>query len=515
MSSSVGAIARHPQRWAILGVLILSESVVELDATIVNVALPEMATKLHAGTASLQWIVDIYLLIFGGLLLVAGALGDRWGRRLVLLLGLGAFGGASVLASVAPTIGWLIAARAAMGLGAAMILPTTLAILSDVFVGEERVKAFSLWSATAGLSFAIGPTVGGALVEGFGWSAIFLVNVPLVIAAALSCLRVVPPLRPLEATPPDLGGGVLSVAALGALLYAIIRAPHFGWGSSRTLGLFALATLLGLTLILWERRHRHPMIDLRLFRSATFSASTVAIALQFLATAGALFVFTLYLQGVMGHSPLGAGLRLAPVAVALMASALFAPMIERRIGTRLTVALGLSCTTAGLGFAAGLGPDTGYELVAVALMLAGLGGGFAITPAVTAMLSVINTQRAGSSAALSNTAILVGSALGVAILGSLLATGYSEELAKTLRTAPPALVRQAESGIVGAGGPGKATAMVASGAREAFVSAAADTFLIAALISAAGILVALLLMPSRVESEVGVLGDEDPTTEGT
>lgn len=500
MSTLGQSIAKYPNRWAILGVLILSESVVELDATIVNVALPEMALKLNASTSSLQWIVDIYMLLFGGLLLVAGALGDRIGRRPVLLAGLGLFGGASVLSSAAPTVGWLIAGRAGMGLGAAMILPTTLAILSDVFEGEERVKAFSLWSATAGLSFAVGPTVGGALVEGFGWPAIFVINVPITIMAILACLRIVPNMRPEFATPPDVVGGLLSVASLGTLLYAIIRAPHFGWGASRTLVAFAIAAVLGTILLVWERQRRYPMVDLKLFRSPSFSASTVAIALQFFATAGALFVLTQYLQGVLGHSPLGAGVRLAPVALALMAGALSAPTIDKKIGTKLTVTIGLALTCAGLGIAAGLTPDTGYGRVALALMLSGLGGGIAITPAVTAMLTVISRQQTGSSAALNNTAVMVGSALGVAVLGSLLATGYSNELATAFPSLPPEVLQQAEDSVITAvqGAQGALGASIAVKAQEAFISAAADTFLVGSIICGVGALVALLFMPKRV-----------------
>lgn len=491
--------------------LILSESVVELDTTIVNVALPDMARDLNAGTDSLQWVVDSYLLVFGGLLLVAGALGDRIGRRPILLGGLWLFAAASLMAAVAPTADWLVVGRALMGLGAAMILPTTLAILRDVFEGEERLKAFSIWSATAGLSFAIGPTVGGALVKSFGWPAIFLINLPIVALAVVTCLRVVPRLRPATAPPPDLIGGMLSVVSLGVLLYAIIDAPREGWGAASTLVGFAIALALGACLIAWERRYAHPLVDLRLFRSATFSGSTIAIALQFLATAGSLFVLTQYLQAVLGHSALGAGVRLLPVAGCLLVAALASPAVDQRIGTKFTVTIGLGFTTASLAVLSGLSADSGYGLVALGLVLAGFGGGLAITPAVTAMLTVISHRQVGSSAALNNTAVMVGSALGVAILGALLSTGYSDELARALPNLSADAVEQAEAGIVTAvqGGQESLTAGIPAKARAAFIESAADTFLIASLIAGIGALVAALLLPHRVSTDYATPSAED------
>src|SRR4051794_33047891 len=502
MATRGNGVGGHPARWAILGVLILSESVVELDATIVNVALPSMARDLGAGTDSLQWIVDAYMLVFGGLLLVAGALGDRLGRRPVLMAGLSVFAVASILAAVSPTAGWLIASRALMGLGAAMILPTTLATLSDVFEGDERIKAFSIWSATAGLSFAVGPTAGGALVKGFGWEAIFLINLPIAAVALVRCGQVVPLLLPARASPPDWVGGALSILGLGMLLFAIIGAPKHGWDSGTTLVRFALAALLLAALIVWERRSAHPMVDLRLFGSSTFSASTVAIALQFLATAGALFVLTQYLQAVLGHSALGAGVRILPVAGSLLVAALASPAVEARIGTKLKVTIGLSFTTASLAVLSTLSPDTPYGVVALGLALAGIGGGLAITPAVTAMLTVISQRQTGSSAALNNAAVMVGSALGVAILGSLVVTRYTHELTAALPNLPADALAQARAGVsTAAQSVGDAVAAgVLPKAREAFVDAAAHTFLVASIIAAVGAAVAAAFLPPRVSA---------------
>ena len=482
--------------------LIVSEFVVELDTTIVNVALPDIGRTLGAGTDALQWVVDGYTLVFGGLLLVAGAAADRLGRRRVLLAGLALFAGASLVASLAPTTGWLIGARAGMGLGAAMILPTTLSILIDVFSTAERERAFSVWSATAGLSFALGPTVGGALVKSFEWSSVFLINLPIVAIATAGCIVLVPRARPENPPAPDVIGGALSVSTLGILLYAIIEAPKHGWGSPATIAGFAAAAVLLACFLAWQYRAPNPMIDLHLLRSRTFSGATASIALTFLAIAGALFVLTQYLQLVLGYSALAAGVRLLPVAGCVLVAAPLSIAVEQRIGTSATVSLGLAMTAGGLATMTGMTTSSGYGRVALGLVLAGGGMGLALTPATTAMLATISQGRAGSSAALNNTAVIVGSALGVAILGSVLASRYAREMGSVLHGLPAHAALGAKASVAAAAeaarqSPSPVLLHLLAQAREAFVVAARHTFLVASLIAAAGAAIAAVMLPRR------------------
>lgn len=495
--------------------LIVGEFVVELDTTIVNVALPDMAQRLSASTSTLQWVIDSYTLMFGALLLVGGALGDRLGRRFIFLCGLALFAVGSILASTASQAGLLIAARGIMGLAAALILPTTLSILAHLFDAGERERAFSIWVAAAGLAFALGPTVGGALVQGFGWQAIFTINIPIIVIAVVGALAYIPRMHDSQSVAPDMLGGALSVAGLGMLLYAIIEAPKHGWGASATLIRFCISLISLALLIFWESRTDHPMLDLRILRSRVFSAAGISIGLTFLAISGSLFILTQYLQDVQGHSPLSAGLRLIPVAVAVGVSSPLSILVERRIGTKLTVAIGLLITACGLAIMTRMTRDQGYTLVFGGLVLAGTGMGLAMTPATNAILGAVSQVATGASTAIYNTTIVTGTALGVAILGSLLATSYVNHLTPQLGRFPPAIASSAQASVgvaVATAGtisePGRQELITA--AREAFTTAAAHTFLVASLIAAGGAIVAAAFLPRN--PRVGHDGESEEQT---
>jgi EmrB/QacA subfamily drug resistance transporter len=453
----------HARRWRILAVLVAAEFVVELDTTIVNIAIPDLARSLDAGTRALQWIVDAYILVFGALALFFGTLADRSGRRLALLVGIGLFLIGSVAAALADTPGQLIAMRAVMGLGAAFILPATLSILVNVFERDEAAKAFAIWSSVVGLSFALGPTLGGWLVEQAGWSAIFWINVPLLVGTAVAAVRLVPPSRNLAVPQADPVGALLSVAGLGLLVYAIIEAPHSGWGDPLTLGLLAAAIVALGVLIAWESRHPSPLYDLHLFRNRSFSGSILAVGLTYLALGGALFILTLYLQFVLGYSPLEAGIRLVPAALVVALVTPLSVTISERLGIRTAVSSGLALVAAALFLLATISESSGYALVFWSLVLSGAGLGLAFTPTTAVVLRTVPPERAGGGSALQTTALTLGATLGVAILGSVLATAVG----------------------------GSASAVTG------FVDGAGQAFLVGGAVAAVGVALAVILLPGR------------------
>jgi EmrB/QacA subfamily drug resistance transporter len=487
MSARPGAIAARPaadvhaRRWWILAVLVASEFVVELDTTIVNIAIPDLARSLDAGTRELQWIVDAYILVFGTLALFCGTLADRSGRRRALLLGLGLFGVGSLAAALATTSGQLIAMRAVMGLGAAFILPATLSILVNVFEPGEATKAFAIWSSVVGLSFALGPTLGGWLVEQSGWSAIFWINIPLLAGTVVGAVRLVPSSRAAEVPRADPLGAVLSIVGLGLLVYAVIEAPHSGWGDPLIVGLLAAATTALVALVAWESRHPAPLYDLHLFRKRDFSGAVLAVGLSYLALGGALFILTQYLQFVLEYSPLEAGIRLVPAAIVVALVTPLSVSISRRMGARTGVASGLALVAAGMFLLATVSDASGYALAFWALVLAGGGLGLAFTPTTDVVLRAVPPSRAGGGSALQTTALTLGGTLGVAILGSVLATSSGSSISSSL-----------------AGhGPATANAEILRLAQHAFVHGAARAFLVGAVVAAAGAALAGLLLPGR------------------
>src|SRR5215211_6375703 len=328
--------APYGRRWWALGVLGLSLFLISLDNTILNVALPTLQEDLSPSASGLQWIVDSYLLVFAGLLLVAGSLGDRFGRRRMLFAGLGIFGFGSVLAAMSGSAELLIASRALMGLGAAAIMPSTLSILTNTFPDRERAKAIAIWSGVAGLGVAFGPVVGGYLLKHFWWGSVFLVNVPFVVIAVAAGLWLVPESRDPRVSRLDPIGAVLSVLGLTTLVWAIIEAPGHGWTSTMVLGSFAA----------WELRVESPMLPLRFFRDRRFSAASISIALVFFSLFGVIFFLTVYLQSVLGYTALEAGIRTIPVSAALIVGSGLSTRLDKRLGTKVVVALGLAVVAA-------------------------------------------------------------------------------------------------------------------------------------------------------------------------
>jgi EmrB/QacA subfamily drug resistance transporter len=478
-----------PRRWWTLGVLCLSLIVISLDNTILNVALPTLERELGASSAQLQWIVDSYMLVFAGLLLTAGALGDRFGRKRALTFGLVVFAAGSALSAVAGSAGMLIASRALMGVGGAFIMPSTLSILTATFPAEERAKAIGIWAGVSGLGIAVGPVAGGWIVEHAHWSWIFLVNVPIVIAALIAGRRLVPESLDPAAPRLDVPGFALSTGGLTALVWAIIEAPARSWTDPVIIGAFALAAAVLATFVSWERRTSHPMLDVSLFRNPRFSAASGAITLCFFAMFGAIFFLTQYLQLVLGYSALEAGLRVLPVAVGIAAGGPLSAKLGERLGAKLVVSSGLALVAGGLFAMAGFEAGSGYGIVAAALGVLGVGIGMAMTPATDAVMGSLPLAKASVGSAVNDAARVTGGALGVAVLGSIMSSGYRGDM-EGFDSLSAALAAAAQLG----GEPG---ARLADTAQQAFLSGMHTAVLVGAAIALSGALVALAFLPAR------------------
>ncbi|MEW6475325.1 MAG: MFS transporter [Actinomycetota bacterium] len=503
----------YPRRWQALAVLALSLVVIGMDNTILNVALPTLVRDLDASSSQLQWIVDSYVLVFAGLLLTMGAFGDRFGRRLALDAGLVIFVAGSVASAFAGSAEVLIATRAAMGIGGALIMPSTLSIITAIFPAEERGRAIAAWAATAGFGIVAGPVAGGWLLEHFWWGSVFLINVPIVGVALLAGIPLVPESKDPAATPLDPAGAVLSIAGLTALVYGIIEAPNHGWAEGRTLTAFGLAAGLLLAFVAWERRTPHPMLHMSFFRDARFSAGSLSITLVFFALFGSIFVLTQHLQFVLGYSALAAGLRVTPIATLVIAAPLSA-RLDERIGTKVVVAGGLVTVAAGLVLLAGLDAGDGYAPVGFALALLGLGMGATMAPATESIMGSLPLAKAGVGSAMNDTTRMVGGALGVAVIGSVLSSSYATAVRPALGGLPePAATAAGDSigaAVHAAATAGPAAANLLATARSAFVAAMGDALLIGAAVAALGAVLALCFLPARPRRPDGPDGPDGP-----
>ena len=501
----------HPRRHQILLVMCLSLLVVVIDNTILNTALPTLARVLHAGTSSLQWITDAYTLCFAALLIPAGALGDRYGRRRSLIAGLAVFALGSVAAAFSTGTGTLIAARVLMGLGATFVMPATLSILSAVFPPRERPQAIAAWSAVAGVGIVIGPTLGGLLLTHFWWGSVFLINVPLVALAITGVLLVVPETAEPGGHRLDSIGTLLVAIALIAIVDAIIEAPARGWTAGVTIaeagaGLIALGGF-----IWWELRAAHPLINLRIFARRAFSASAATVTVIFFALFGSLFVLTQYLQLVHGYSPLAAGVRALPFAVAMGAVSPLSPILARLVGARLVITAGMALMGIGLLDLSTAQVSTSYPPLAVAVAIMGAGMGLVMAPASTTIMSTVPSHQAGAGSAINDTIREVGGALGIAVVGSISAAAYSSRLGGALRGAHvPAAVTHAAAGSIAAADAagsrvgGIAGSELTSAAHAAFVQAMSLGLRVAAAIALASAVAAIFALPRSPRNVIPV-----------
>jgi len=487
----------YARRWRTLGVLCLSLTIVMVANMSLNLALPAIARDLDASTTALQWMVDSYALVFAGLLFTAGTLGDRFGRKGALQAGLGLFLVGAAIAATAETAGMVIAGRGVMGVAAAFVMPSTLSIITSVFPPAERGRAIATWAGVAAGTAALGPTGSGLLLEHFWWGSVFLVNVPLVVAALAAGVRLVPTSRDPDGHPLDGPGALLSIVGVGALVYAIIEAPVHGWADPVTLTAFAGAAVV-LGLFAWrETTARDPMLDLRLFRDRRFSVASAGIALTFFAMFGTFFLSAQFLQLVLGLSALEAGLLQLPMSAVMLLVAPQVPRVSARYGVARVVPLGLGFVALGLVVLSQLGASSHPLTVWLAIIPMAVGVAATSAPLTTVLMSAVPAGRAGVGSAMNDTSRELGGALGVAVLGSVLTTRYGSALAPAVADLPEQARAAATSGLAGAlrvaGDMGAGGEGLADTARRAFL----DGFGLAAL-AAGGLAIVTAVAAARL-----------------
>jgi EmrB/QacA subfamily drug resistance transporter len=495
-------------RWWILGVLCLSLLVIIVDNSILNIAIPRLQEDLRATNSQLQWMVDSYTLVFAGLLLTAGSLGDRYGRRGALQIGMAIFGLGSLLSAFATSPGHLIGTRAFMGIGGALIMPATLSILTNTFPPEERGRAIAFWAAVAGVGGVLGPTGGGLLLQHFYWGSIFLVNLPIVAIALLAGFFLIPTSKDPTHASLDVGGALLSIAGLASLVYAIIEAPSNGWGSTKTIGTFAIAAIILAAFAYWEYRSEHPMLDVNFFKNPRFSAASSGITLIFFAMFGGTFLLTQYFQFVMGYTPLETGVRLLPWAATMLIVAPQSARLVDHFGTKRVVATGLALAGTSMALMATLPSQNvsypGDVLWRILLMAAGMA--LVMAPATESIMGSLPRAKAGVGSAVNDTTRQVGGALGVAVIGSVMTSGYSarigDAVARTGADVPASAVAQAKDGL---GFALQLAQKLPAGVQSSFVADAKDAFVIglhhgvivSAVAAFLGALVVAIWLPAR------------------
>ena len=494
------------RRWKVLAVLCTSLVVVIVGNTSLNVAIPTIQRELGATQTALQWMVDSYALVFAGLLLTAGAIGDRFGRKGALQAGLGIFFLGSLLAGMIGSTGGIIAMRALMGVGAAFVMPGTLSILANVFPPEERPKAIAIWAGLSGAGGAIGPIASGYLLNHFSYGSVFFVNLPIIAVALVAGHVLLPRSRDTAQTRLDPVGAGLTIVGLSTIVYAIIEAPTHGWASGRTLGTAVAGVAVLALFAWWELRTDHPMLDLRFFENPRFSVAAGGVTLIFFTMFGMFFLITQYFQLVLGYTPLGAGLRQIPVAVALMLTAPNSARLVQRFGPKLTVAGGLALVAGGLLLMMGAGVDTPYAYIALAMVVLASGMGLVIAPLTASIMGSLPLGKAGVGSAVNDTTRELGGALGVAVLGSLLQSTYTGRIGDV--AALPEAVREVASTSLGAAlaAAGRlaqadpaAAGRLADAAREGYVSGMHLALAVAASVAVLAAALVLRYLPGKGE----------------
>ena len=490
----------------VLVVVLLAALAINVETTVVNVALPTLNAALGSSTRGLQWIVDAYNLAFAALVLAGGTVGDRFGRRGTLVVGLLLFAGSSVAAAYCTSTGPLVAARFAMGASSALIYPTTLAIITDTFRDRrQRAAAIGAWGAVSGLGVAIGPILGGALLQVFWWGSLFLALAPAAVVAAVAAWRVVPDSREPRRPRLDVAGLLISVLALGSLVYTVISAPDRGWTSWQTLSGFALAAVALAVFVVVERNQADPLIDVSLFTNLRFSAASGAVTVAFFALFGFIFLITQFMQELQYLSPLETGVRILPVAISIaVGSVLGTRLGVGRLGTKAVVAVGLLLLTAAFTWAAFLQPSVSYLEVAAQMVLLGGGLGMTSASATDSIMGVVRPEQAGAGSAVNDATRQIGGTLGVAVLGSIYSTLYLQHLDRSadLAALPSAARNSARSGLaqglaVADHAPAALTAGVRAGVSDGFIAGLHAGCLTAGAICLLGAVAVALALPAH------------------
>jgi len=437
----------HPNKWNILAIMCTCLVLVVASVSSLNLAIPSIINDLEPSQKQTLWIVDSYALVFAGLLLPAGAIGDRYGRKKALLVGLVIFVLGALWASQSSNPTWLIIARGTTGIGAALTMPATLSILTAVFPRHERFKAVAIWSGFAGAGGAIGIIGGGLLLEKFWWGSVFLINVPIAMVAVLLIVTMVPSSRDEEQNPLDYVGGLLSIAGLGALVYAIIEGGEAGFSHGSTIAWFVAAAALLTGWIKYELSVQYPLLDPRFFKIRQFAMGSFTMSASFAVMFGMFFLLTQYLQFVQGYSPLGAGVRNLPFALTMIVVAPRSPTIAAKFGPRGAIVLGLIIQATGFAILSTLAPESSYIIVAIGIMMLAAGMGILMPPSTSAILTSLPQNKAGVGSAVNDTTREVGGALGIAVLGSLMASGYRSSLGPATDALPEPLADAARDSV--------------------------------------------------------------------
>ena len=517
MDESHAASVAYARRWWVLAVLAISVFLVVVDNLIVNVALPTLQRELNASTTSLQWIVDSYALVFAGLLLAGGGIGDRYGRKRSLQIGLVIFAACSAMAAFANSTNTLIFWRGAMGIGAALVFPATLAIITNLFVDPiERAKAIGLWSAVSGMAVAFGPVVGGFMLKHFWWGSVFLVNLPIVAISLVVGARLIPDSRNPEAHKLDKVGFLLSVVAVSSVVYTVIESPHWGWGSAKSnLGFgIALFTLIGF--VIFESKKENPLLEVTFFKNARFSAATGSIGIAFFCLFGFTFLVTQYFQFVRGYDTLSAGVHTIPFAVGAGVTAPLAARAALKFGTKRVVALGLFNMSLGLLIASRMDAHSsywGHVIIGMVLMANGLS--FVTSPSTDAVMGSLPREKAGVGSAVNDISREVGGTLGVAVVGSVFVSLYTPRLVSNFAKIPglvdalnkisPHLYPMAQESVGAAFGiaqkaPDQVKTQVLTAVSDSFVHGFQTACLVGVGMAFIGSLFALRFLPARAAS---------------
>lgn len=496
------------KRWMGLAFLCISLFVIAVDNTVLNLALPSISRELGSSASELQWIVDAYVLVFASLLLTIGAISDRIGRKKVLMGGLVFFGISSLIAALSTSTEMLIVMRALMGIGAATIMPSTLSVLTATFrKPKERAKAIALWAGTFPLGAGLGPLIGGLLLEHFDWNSIFYINIPIVIIALLGGYFLIMDSKDEQARRIDFAGAVLSIVGFFALVYGIIQAGEDGWDAGNVLVSFGVAVVLLGVFAWWEVRSSNAMLPLHFFKNMSFTGANVAMTLVMFSLFGTVFFISQYFQSVLGYSPLKAGACLLPIALVSPPAAIMSAPLAQRIGTKMTVAIGILIASVGLFYLSQVSEvDTPYSTLLIGLCIQPIGLGLTMSPATNSIMGSVPIDKAGIGSAMNDTTRQIGGALGVAILGTIMNSAYISQIetSELITQVPESLVEPIKASIQSAhivaqniADPGLSQAIV-NLSSKAFTSGMVDAMIVGGIIMATAAIVTLIILPSRI-----------------
>lgn len=508
----------HKNRWLSLLFISVSLLVISLDNTVLNVALPSISIDLGAGNTDLQWIIDAYILVFAALLLTMGALGDRFGRKRALQVGLVLFGIGSLAAALSDSTGMLIGSRAFLGMGAAVIMPATLSIITATFRDpKERSQAIAIWAGTFGLGIGIGPVVGGWLIEQFDWNAVFFINLPVMAVAIIGGYFFIEESRDENVSPPDIPGVILSITGLFALVYGIIEAGVKGWEHEEVLLAFGVAFILLGAFTFWESRYKHAMLPLRFFKNMSFTGANLALALVMFGMFGSIFFLSQFFQSVQGYTALETGLRVFPMAMVIMVSSTMSAVVSRKLKLKITVSLGFLLAAIGMLFMSQtIEVDTAYETILLGLAIMAAGMGMAMPSATDSVMGSVPVNKAGIGSAMNDTTRELGGALGVAILGTVMNEAYLSNVEAVneipgITELPPEAMGAIQDSIQGAGiaaqqiasqgfpGAQEMANSVTEIASNAFTTGMTDAMFIASIVMFAAAAFVFAVLPATIQ----------------